>query len=67
MDFQDEFMGFPVHITDALEQDEILLGSYPKPERPNMTPSEYVEQCARYFVKLKAPIDDAEKEGVWKE
>lgn len=50
--------GLPVVVTDAVPPGTALVGSYPKPERDNMTLEEYAQQCARYFTKIK--IEDSE-------
>lgn len=45
--------GLPVVATDAVAEGEILCGSFPQPERDNMTLEEYAAQCAKYFTKIK--------------
>lgn len=45
--------GLPVVVTDAVPPRTALFGSYPKPERDNMTLEEYAAQCAKHFTKIK--------------
>lgn len=45
--------GFPVVETDAVAEGEVLFGSFPPPERDNMTLKEYAEQSAKHFTKIK--------------
>jgi len=45
--------GLPVVVTDAVAPGTALVGSFPPPERDNMTIQEYAEQCAKYWYKLR--------------
>lgn len=51
--------GLPVVITDAVPRGTVMIGSYPKPERDNMTLEEYAQQCAKRFAVLR--IEDQKK------
>lgn len=45
--------GLPVVVTDSVPEGTALVGSFPEPERPDMTIEEYAEQCAKYWYKLR--------------
>lgn len=47
--------GLPIVINENMhaDQHEILVGSFPRPERADMTLDEYAAQCARYFTKIR--------------
>lgn len=49
--------GLPVVVTDAVPSGTALIGSYPAPERDNMTLEEYAQQCAKHFAVLKLEQD----------
>lgn len=47
-------------VTDTVTPGTALVGSFPKPERDDMTIREYAEQCAKYWYKLRVE-DEARK------
>ena len=49
--------GFPVVVTDTVSEGTALVGSFPEPERANMTVKEYAEQCTKYWYKLRIQHD----------
>ena len=55
-DQPDTIWGFPVVVTDTLPKGTALVGSFPEPERPDMTLEEYAAQCAKHFAKIKYDV-----------